>query len=172
MSPKNKWFLIAFTITLVADQVTKTMIVDRLHYGERLQVIPGFFDLTHVRNPGGAFSFFADGPAEWRFALFVGAAVVAMILLLVFLRRHAPQDRLSPMALGLILGGAVGNLIDRVVYGEVIDFLVVHLLFGYTWPTFNVADSAIVVGVGILLVEMFFGTEPDQSNSQSSVATP
>ena len=125
------------------------------HYGEVVEVIPGLFDLTHVRNPGGAFSFFASGPFAQRMVFFIGTTVLAIVLLVVFYRRLQPEERLSAVSLGAILGGALGNLIDRVVYTEVIDFLDVHLWGGYTWPTFNLADSWIVVGVGILMIEMF-----------------
>lgn len=159
MAPKLKYFLTALAITLPLDQLTKYLIVDKFHYGERLVVIPGFFDLTHVRNPGGAFSFFASGPVEVRMTFFIGSTLIAIVLLLVFLKQHPPQTRLSPFALGMIMGGAVGNLTDRLRVGEVIDFLDVHLWGGYTWPTFNIADSAIVVGVAILMIEIFFQQE-------------
>jgi len=155
MALKYRWFGAAFLVGLLLDQATKLSIIDRFHYGERLVVIPGVFDLTHVRNPGGAFSMFADGPAEWRMLFFVGATLLAIVLLIVFLMGHEAQDRLTPLALGLIMAGAVGNLIDRLAYGEVVDFLDVHLWRGYTWPTFNIADSAIVLGVLILLIEVF-----------------
>jgi signal peptidase II len=168
MATKFKWFLAAFLVALPLDQITKTWIVKNFHYGERLEVIPGFFELTHVRNPGGAFSFFADGPVEQRMAFFIGSTVIAIVLLIVFLVRHEPEARLSPLALGAILGGAVGNLIDRLVYGEVIDFLEFHLYGGYTWPTFNVADSAIVVGVAVLMVEIFLQEEPDDGSKEAT----
>ena len=160
MTEKSKWFLLALAVTLPLDQLTKYAIVARLGYGERLAVVPGLLDLTYVRNPGGAFSFFASGAYEWRMAFFVGATSVALVLLLIFLARHEPHARLSPLALGAIMGGALGNLIDRLVHGEVIDFLDVHLFGGYTWPTFNVADSAIVVGVALMVLEVFFSEPP------------
>jgi len=175
MNSKLKWFFAALAITLPADLISKTLIVQNLHYGERHQVIPGFFDLTHVRNPGGAFSFFADGPPEQRAFFFIGSTVLALILLIVFLRRLEPEARLSSLALGSIMGGALGNLFDRLYYGEVIDFLDVHLWRGYTWPTFNIADSAIVVGVAILMVEIFLHDEegePDALASESVSAKP
>lgn len=168
MTPKYAWFGAAFIIGLIADQVSKYWIIDRLRYGEREWVIPGFFELTHVRNPGGIFSFLADGSVELRMTLFVGAALLAIVLLLLFLFRHAPEERLLPMALGMILAGAVGNLADRLIHGEVIDFLNVHLFGGYVWPTFNVADSLIVVGTGILMIEMFLAEEPEDSDSEDS----
>jgi signal peptidase II len=155
MPAKTRFFLFSLLFVLPLDQLTKLWISNRFHYGERLTVIPGLFDITHVRNPGGAFSFFAEGPAEQRMIFFVGSTLVAVVLLLVFLRRLGAGDRLAATALGVILGGALGNLIDRLVHGEVIDFLEFHLWGGYTWPTFNVADSAIVVGVGILMLEIF-----------------
>ena len=89
------------------------------------------------------------------------AAILAIALLLLFLARHPEQERLVPMTLGMILAGAVGNLSDRLIHGEVIDFLNVHLMNGYVWPSFNVADSLIVVGTIILMIEMFFGEAPE-----------
>jgi signal peptidase II len=163
MAPKLKFFLIALATALPLDQLSKWWIIDHFHYGERMVVIPGLFDLTHVRNPGGAFSFFATGPVEIRMTFFIGSTLIAIVLLLVFLKRHEPHERLSPLALGIIMGGALGNLTDRIVHGEVIDFLDVHLWGGYTWPTFNIADSAIVVGVGILMLEIFLQEDPSQA---------
>jgi signal peptidase II len=97
---------------------------------------------------------------------FIGTTLLAIGLLIVFFRRLEPQARLSALALGVILGGAIGNLIDRLYYGEVIDFLDFHLWGGYTWPTFNLADSFIVVGVGILMLEILFDREPDRDPAQ------
>ena len=148
-----------FISTLVADQFSKLWIIDRFHYGERQVVIPDFFNLTHVRNPGGAFSFMATMSPEFRQTFFLGTGVLAIVLLLAFFRRLEAGQTLSAVAIGSVLGGAIGNLTDRVLYGEVIDFLDFRLWGGYIWPTFNVADSCIVVGVGILMLEMFL--EPD-----------
>lgn len=173
MPSKYKWFLAAFAIGLPLDQITKTWIVRNFYYGERLAVVPGVFDLTHVRNPGGAFSFFADGQVEHRMIFFIGSTLIAIVLLIAFIIRHENESRLAPLALGMILAGAVGNLIDRLVYGEVIDFLDVHLYAGYTWPTFNIADSAIVVGVAVLMLEIFLqddGEPTEQLTTDSSAA--
>lgn len=155
MALKYRWFGFALIVGLFLDQLTKYWIVDRFYYGERLVVIPGLFDLTHVRNPGGAFSLFADGPFEWRMFFFVGATLLAVVLLVIFLLRLEESEGFTSLALGLVMSGAVGNLIDRLRYGEVVDFLDIHLWGGYTWPTFNIADSAIVLGVGMLLVDVF-----------------
>lgn len=155
-APKLVFFLAALLISLVVDQLTKYWIVNRFHYGQVVPVIPGLFDLTYVRNPGGAFSFFAGGAHGHRMVFFVGTTLLAIGLLIVFYRRLEPQARLAAVALGCVLGGAVGNLIDRLRYGEVVDFLDFYLWGGYTWPTFNMADSLIVVGVGILMSEILF----------------
>ncbi len=172
MTTKLKWFLAFLLVSLPLDQISKTMIVHRFHYGERLTVIDDFFTITHVRNPGGAFSFFADGPVEYRMLFFIGAALVALVLLVVFLRQLEPDSRLAASALGMIMGGAVGNLTDRLVYGEVIDWLEFQLTATYTWPTFNIADSTIVVGVAILMVEVFYAEEPAESEEPVSGDVP
>lgn len=164
MSRKLVFFLSALFISLPLDWITKQWVISKIHYGDRIEVIPGFFDLTHVRNPGGAFSFFADGPFEQRMLFFVGTTCIAIVLLLLFYRRLPPDDRISALALGIILGGAIGNLIDRITLGEVIDFLDVHLWGGYTWPTFNIADSSIVVGVAFLIAQVFLEEELEPSD--------
>ncbi|MEZ4215767.1 MAG: signal peptidase II [Myxococcota bacterium] len=158
VAPKWKVFLAAFAVVLAADQATKQAVIERFAYGERLRLVDGLLDLTHVRNPGGAFSFLAQLPPdlEWvRPLFFVGMAGLAIALLLGFFARLPAEARFSALALGSVLGGALGNLLDRLRHGEVVDFIDVHLTADYTWPTFNVADSAIVVGVVLLLLETF-----------------
>jgi signal peptidase II len=169
MSPKLLWFIVTFAVAYPLDQLSKRWIVTSFYYGENFPVIPGFFDLTHVRNPGGAFSLLAGGSSDWRLPFFLAAGAVAISLLFVFYRRLPARARLSAAALGTILGGALGNLTDRVVYGEVIDWLDVHL-GTFTWPTFNFADSFIVVGVSVLILEVFlygedYGEEQDAAPS-------
>ena len=154
MTPKLKAALGAFLIALPADQITKYLVNEHLAYSDKIAVINGLFYLTHVRNTGAAFGIFAGAPPGLRLVLFIGVSVVAMGIILSFYRKLAPGDRLSALALGLILGGASGNLIDRIQYGEVIDFLHVLLWGGYSWPDFNLADSFIVVGVSILILEL------------------
>jgi signal peptidase II len=163
---------IAFAVSLPLDVVTKLLVDRQLTYADRIPVIEGFFYLTHVRNPGAAFGLFADGDPQIRLAIFIGVSVLAVAIILSFFRQLAPGDRLSALALGLILGGAVGNLLDRVFRGEVVDFLHFRLWRGYSWPDFNLADSFIVVGVGFLVLELLAAegedraaTEPDESGS-------
>jgi signal peptidase II len=163
MSPiplKLKLFLPVFAVTFAIDQWTKSWILARFSYGEEQVVIPGFFNLTHVRNPGGAFSFLATLPGELRQVFFLGTGLLAIVLLLVFLRRIEARDWIAATAIGGVLGGAIGNLMDRVRHGEVVDFLDFRLIGGYIWPTFNMADCWIVVGVALLMIQMFFEPEP------------
>ena len=169
MELKTRLFLGIFLVGLVADQLTKLWIVENVHYGEILVWIPGFLDITHVRNPGGAFSFLANAPVVGRMTFFIGATIAAIVLLVMFFRRLEPEDRLAAFALGGILAGAVGNLIDRIAYGEVIDFIDVHLWSGYSWPTFNLADSLIVVGVGLLFFDLFGHDEDETMETTDSL---
>jgi len=168
MQPKYWFALVAFAVSLPLDLVSKYVVDRNLSYADRIPVIEGFFYLTHVRNPGAAFGLFADGDPQLRLAVFIGVSIVAVLIILSFFRQLAPGDRLSALALGLILGGAVGNLLDRVFRGEVVDFLHFKLWRGYSWPDFNFADTFIVVGVGILILELLAtegedraATEPD-----------
>ena len=163
MIPKTRYFLVSLLVVLPLDQATKQWIIAHIHYGDRIEIIPGLFNLTHVRNPGGAFSFFANGPLEQRMAFFIGTTLIAVVLLLVFFKQLNHDERLPATALGIVLGGALGNLIDRLLYSEVIDFLDVHLWGGYVWPTFNVGDSAIVVGVGLLMLEILLAGGKEES---------
>ena len=107
-----------------------------------------------MRNPGAACGLFPDSPGTLRLVLLLGITLVAVGLIFSFYHRLAPGERFSSLSLGLILGGAVGNLVDRVRLGEVIDFLHFRLWGGYSWPDFNLADSWIVIGVAFLVIEL------------------
>jgi signal peptidase II len=144
----------AFLTVLVLDLATKIAIDANLSYADKIPVIPGFFYLTHVRNTGAAFGLFSDAPQVYRMVFFISVSLIAVGIIIAFYRKLSPGDRLAALALGLILGGAVGNLIDRIFRQEVVDFLHFRLWRGYSWPDFNVADSAIVVGVGLLMLEL------------------
>ena len=155
MTPKARLFVGASTVALVIDVLTKIWVDTHMSFADRIEVIAGFFYITHVRNRGAAFGLLADAPEAVRVFLFIGVTIVAIGLILSFYRRLAPGDRLAALALGLILGGAVGNLIDRVFRGgEVVDFLHFILWSGYVWPDFNFADTWIVTGVGLLVLEL------------------
>ncbi len=148
-------FLLALIVVLL-DRWTKHLVSVRLVLYAQIQVIPGFFRITHTENPGAAFSLFADSPSHLKTVALISFSVVAMIVVSVLLWRQARTITLTGFALSLILGGAVGNLWDRVVSGRVVDFLLFYVK-QYQWPVFNLADSAIVVGASLLVLEIIFG---------------
>jgi signal peptidase II len=154
MQPKFRVALTAFLVVFATDLATKIAISANIAYADRVPVIDGFFYLTHVRNSGAAFGLFADAPQAVRLPFFISVALIAVGIIISFYRKLSPGDRLAALALGLILGGALGNLSDRIFRQEVVDFLHFRLWRGYAWPDFNVADSAIVVGVGLLVLEL------------------
>lgn len=142
----TRWLLLSAAVVAL-DLATKAWITATLRYGEAHEVTP-FFNLVLVHNKGAAFSFLADA-SGWQRWFFTGVTLVISAVLVWMLRRqHA--NRLLAVALALVLGGAIGNLWDRVTLGHVVDFVQLHAA-GYSWPAFNVADSAISVGVALLL---------------------
>jgi signal peptidase II len=143
----------AATAVFAVDRLTKWLIETHVSFLDTLRVIPGFFDIIHAQNRGIAFSLFSDSPAEWRSLLLPLFALVAVMIVAGILWRPERLDRLSLAGFSLILGGAAGNLFDRILWGRVTDFLDVYVR-DYHWPTFNVADSAVVIGSGLLLVEL------------------
>ena len=132
-----------------ADQVTKVIALDRLVLGVPVGVVEGFVDLTLVMNPGLAFGLLGGVPAPWRWSVAVLSLVALIVLARVALRVLPTGGWKGVLAIGFIFGGALGNLVDRARFGAVIDFVDVHVR-GYHWPAFNVADSAITVGVALL----------------------
>lgn len=153
------FLLAAFTVVL--DQLTKFLIIKNVHSGAHIPVIPHVFWITHVLNTGAAFSLLADNtnPDTVRYAL-VAFSVIAAVIVGVMLVRVGREISLTGIALALILGGALGNLYDRIVHHFVIDFLEVHIV-GYHWPDFNVADSAICIGACLLMLEIFRPQAPE-----------
>jgi len=145
-------------VVFVADQLTKWWVLTRLTPGRPLVVVPGFIDLTLVLNPGVAFGIFAWLPVEWRWLVTVFSLAALMLLCSVALRIVPHGGWPGRVALGLVFGGAAGNLLDRWRVGSVVDFVDVHWR-QYHWPAFNVADSAITVGVVLLAAELAFGSQ-------------
>lgn len=142
------WIGIA-SIVILLDQLSKITVTKLFTYGESLPVT-SFFNLVLAYNKGAAFSFLAS-ESGWQRYFFTTVGIVAALVIVYMLRRHAGQ-RLFCLALALILGGAIGNVIDRVLYGHVIDFLDVHF-GGWHWPAFNLADSAIFIGAGLFILD-------------------
>lgn len=147
----QRWLWLAAAIVVV-DQLSKFAILRSLSFGERIAVVPGLFDLTLVYNRGAAFSFLA-GASGWQRWFFTGLGIAAAVFIVWLLARHGSQ-RVFAFALTLILGGAIGNVIDRIAHGQVVDFLLVYWQ-RWHWPAFNVADSAITVGAALLIVDEF-----------------
>jgi signal peptidase II len=135
------------------DRLTKLIIEHRVSESADYRVIPGFFDIVHSENRGVAFGIFNDSAFEWRSLALIVVSVAAVIFVSAFLWRARHIDKAMLWGLALILGGAAGNAFDRIVSGRVTDFLEFYI-GEYHWPTFNVADSAIVIGSGLLLVDM------------------
>ena len=148
MSSTWRWFALAAAL-VVADQLTKWAVLANFAYGERLQ-ITGFLNLVLVYNKGAAFSMFADA-SGWETPLLIVFALVAAGIVGTLIVKN-PHKRLLCLGLALILAGAIGNLIDRLRYGHVVDFLDFHAM-GWHWPAFNVADSAITIGAVLLILE-------------------
>ena len=150
-----KWLWLSFAV-IVIDQLTKVWIDSSMTLYERLPLIEGFFDLTLAYNPGAAFSFLADA-GGWQRWFFTIVSTIVSIILVVWLKRLPTHEKINAIALALIIGGAVGNLIDRIAYGHVIDFLLVYYQ-QWSVPAFNVADSAISVGVVLMLLGMYLSS--------------
>ena len=140
------------------DRWTKWLVAQKIALFDSVTVVPGFFKITHLRNKGAAFSLFADAPDAWRLAMLVVFSLVALIVVVVLLAKTSHRFSMQGAALALILGGAVGNLWDRILHGWVTDFLLVYYK-RWEWPAFNVADSAICVGAVFLIGEMLFHRE-------------
>jgi signal peptidase II len=150
---------IALTV-IVLDQVTKAAVLAQLPLYHSVPIIPGFFSLTHVQNPGGAFGFLAGQSNVLRMIVFLAASTMAALLVLYFYITTPPTHRVLAVGFALIFSGAVGNLIDRVRFGVVVDFLDFYIRSAH-WPAFNVADSAIVVGMTIFVAHLVFRKLPD-----------
>src|SRR5215469_14870211 len=135
------------------DRLTKWLIETHVSFTDTYRVLPGFFDIVHSQNRGVAFGLFNDGASDWSTGMLSLFSLVAVLVIGALLWNGARLDRLSQAGLSLILGGAAGNLFDRIVWGRVTDFLEFYI-GDYHWPTFNVADSAIVIGSGLLLLDL------------------
>jgi signal peptidase II len=153
------WVILSL-IVLTADRLTKTLVERFTPPGWRRIVVPGFFDLVHTRNPGIAFGLLADSRLPgMRVALVALSVVAAGVMAWLLLAGRAGGQR-SRLGIALILGGAAGNLFDRLLDGGVVDFLLFYVGH-YEWPAFNLADSAIVIGAGLVLLELLFAHHPE-----------
>jgi signal peptidase II len=167
---KRKYLILVFlTAAIVAlDQLTKYEVVERFRYGESVPIIPGFFSLTYIRNTGAAFGLLAHANPAFRIPFFVIVPLVALIAIGFIFRKIPDGDLKLSSALSLVIGGAVGNLIDRVTLNYVVDFLDFHWRYEYHFPAFNVADMAICIGVGILMLDLL--AQPNEMDKGSKEA--
>jgi signal peptidase II len=140
-------------VIFALDRFTKWIIDTHVSFLDTYRVIPGFFEIVHSQNRGVAFGLFNESTWEWRTTLLVVTSLAAVIVVSVMLWNARRLDRLSIWGLSLILGGAAGNVFDRMVWGHVTDFLLFYIR-DYQWPAFNMADSAIVVGSGLLMIDL------------------
>ncbi|MEW6333864.1 MAG: signal peptidase II [Thermodesulfobacteriota bacterium] len=153
LQKKTTRFLIIAGAVLVLDQLTKAWIIATLKIHEGFAVIDGLFNVVHVRNPGAAFGFLAGAPPVFRSVFFIAVTLAAILLILHYLRQTRTEQLSLVVSLALILAGAVGNLIDRIRFGEVVDFLDVYIGTAH-WPAFNVADASISVGAAFLVLSL------------------
>ncbi len=161
---KNKYYWAGSIIglVLILDQATKYLVEKHIRLYDTITIIPGFFNLTHVRNRGAAFGIFANVPGIWRGLFFISVTIIAVAVIGYLIR--TATERMHLIAFSLIAGGAVGNLIDRLRYTEVVDFIQWYVK-DHFWPSFNIADSAISVGVALLVVDMLFTKKQEGSHA-------
>jgi signal peptidase II len=156
-------FILGATAVIVLDQITKAAIVAKFFIHESYTIVDGFFNLVYVMNPGAAFGFLAKASATFRYFFFTGITIAVILLIIYYVIKSKPQNMLMVISLTLIFAGAVGNLIDRIRFGAVVDFLDVYIGTAH-WPAFNVADSAISVGAVLMIWGMIMNREKEHSS--------
>ena len=162
---KNKYVLLFFVsgVLIVMDQYTKLMVSLHIPLNYSVKVIEDFFSLTHIRNSGVAFGLFASQQSEYKALMFIAISTIAIIAILLIFHQTPKEKKMVQTGLILIFSGAIGNLIDRILHGEVIDF-VDFFINRHHFPAFNIADSCITVGVIMMVIDLFFGeVGPDSS---------
>ena len=166
----KRWQLFSLIVVagLLADQFTKIWIDRSMKLYDSIQVIENFFHITYLRNRGAAFSFLSD--ASWRLPFFITISIIAAVVIMVAFRKLRDDQKLGQISLAMIFSGAVGNLIDRIRLGEVIDFLDAHW-YRHHWPAFNVADSLICVGVFLLALDMILEEKREKSAEKKERGT-
>lgn len=158
---KYKMLVVISVVTIVMDQVSKWIILESLNMYQTIPVIPGFFNITHIHNPGGAFGFFADQSPGVRSFVFIFVSFLALGFIFYFYKNTPATHKMLAGGFALIFGGAVGNMIDRIRFGTVVDFLDVYIN-NLHWPAFNIADSAISIGMAIFIYHVLMKKMPDE----------
>jgi len=164
VSPAVRYLLLGLLslVIVVTDQATKAQVMQTMRLHESIPVVSNFFSITYIRNPGAAFGFLSSSSGSFRFVFFGVTSLFALGLLGTILVRMPKHNWMGQLSVAGILGGAIGNLLDRLRYGEVIDFLDFYFN-AYHFPAFNVADSAITVGVGFLILHFALEKHPDDA---------
>ncbi len=163
---KNKYYLVTLLV-LVLDHFTKWLVRSSLGLHDVIEIIPNYLRISYVKNSGVAFGLFADIQSAWKPYVLAAMAVVAVIVILIYSSRMPLNRRLLQVALAITMGGILGNFTDRIVHGFVVDFIEFHINETFHWPTFNVADSAITIGIALLLIDTVknpeFEEEPQEN---------
>jgi signal peptidase II len=161
---KAKYVLLSVItpLIIVVDQWTKYLVLQKFRLGETIPMILGFFNLTYIRNTGAAFGLLAQADPSFRIPFFVTVPLIALVAVGYIFRKIDDRDYRLSISLSLVISGAIGNLIDRLQMGYVVDFLDFHWGYGYHFPAFNVADSAICVGVAILVLDLLTEKHPSE----------
>jgi signal peptidase II len=149
---RNRYYLLALLV-FILDHFTKWLVRSRMELHEFIELIPGYARISYVRNSGVAFGLFADIQSVWKPYILASMAVIAVVVILLYSARMPSNRVLLQLALAITLGGILGNFTDRILHGFVVDFIELHIKEVFHWPTFNVADSAITIGIGLLLVD-------------------
>ena len=167
----RKYVLLIAGVVLAFDRLSKWIIAETIPLHDSITVIPGLFKLTHVTNGGAAFGLFSESPSELRIVFLIFFSLLALVVVSALLWRHTQGLNSTAFALSLILGGALGNLWDRILNGHVVDFLEFYI-GQYVWPDFNIADSAIVVGAAVLMVEILFAPKHQKAYEERALPQP
>ncbi len=162
----RKYFFFIAAAVLLLDRLAKWAVASNIPLHDSVTVIPGCFHLTHVENTGAAFGLFAESTAQWKIGALVSFSIIALMVVSALLWKHSHSLSTTTIGLSLILGGATGNLWDRMMTGHVVDFLDFYI-GSYHWPAFNVADSAIVIGAMLLVSEIIFAKSGNEAVKSS-----
>ena len=166
MSNRYLQLFLASNILIILDQYTKMWVNTHIPKHHSIMVFNDFFALTHIRNPGVAFGLGADWSSQYKAYMFIGFSIIAIIAILIFFHQTPPENKIVRVGLILIFSGAIGNMIDRILYQEVVDFL--DLFVGsYHWPAFNIADSCITIGVLLMFVDLIQAGKAPQVEDSS-----
>ncbi len=165
---KNKYYLITLLI-LILDQVTKWIVRENLINGPAVNLITGYLSFGYESNTGVAFGLFNNIESAWKPYLLAAMAIIAVIVIFIYGRRVPADRKLLQCALAVTMGGILGNFVDRILHGYVIDFIEFHIQETFYWPTFNVADSSISIGIALLLIDTVKNPAPGEAAGQSTI---